>query len=365
MRSRLFWWCSVLLLIGCVDRGTADIVDIDHDGGDETEIVLPDPLLDDLSSPSIAVSASPDAFAEIAAWMGSGNTITLAKAMKVERPDVTLNLPANASVSYEFTGDAGLFTFAAPLPTVTASVLGFHVSPSLKSITLKPDGSGVASTGLGRRGFRWLADEESGGSAEAPAALPEVESGGSAEAPAALPEVWCYSQPGCPPCVRARLELAAAKDLPFRVVWKDEAAPEWLKSRPAFWWHVSANQPSQAEVQHTRQMTGWNGVKDVVARWKQSRDPKRFVRQNASAVTRPFVQPDRESSRAVARIQHHDGHNCPRCNREQYVIADQTGPAANSHIHRCGHCGTKWYHADQGVSSRSNGNKSFFGWRWN
>lgn len=277
---RMIWLLFVSLLTGCMSPISADVVD------DAADVLIePDPLTDDTSS-TVAVSASPDAFAEIAAWLGPANTITVNKAMKVERPEVTLNVPANASVSYEFTGQAGVFTFANPLPTVTASVLGFHVSPSLKSVTLRPDGSGVASTGLGRRGFRWLVDDEDSGSASAASELPEV---------------WAYSQSGCPPCVRAKLELAAEKDLPFRVVWKDEAAPDWLTSRPGFWWHVSGAQPSQADINNTRQASGWNGVRDFIERWKASRSPKRYQR-TASAATRPFVRPDHEGigSRSVA-----------------------------------------------------------------
>lgn len=277
---------AILLAFGgCVSpKESADLVD---DGGDV--IVEPDPLLD-VTSPTVAVSASPDAFAEIAAWMGPSNTITLANAMTIERPDVTLNLPAKASLSYEFSEDVGRFTFSTPLPTVTASVLGFHVSPSLKSITLKPDGSGVASTGLGRRGFRWLADEA------------DESDGGSAAAENSLPEVWCYSQPGCVPCVRARLELAAETDLPFKVVWKEDAAPKWLAARPAFWWHVSSEQPSQSDVNNTRQTTGWNGIKDFVERWKNSRTPKKFQRSFQAGQAGVSARPDHDiGSRSVAR----------------------------------------------------------------
>lgn len=306
------WWLIALVCLGgCFSPINADVVD---DGDDV--LVEPDPLSDDTSS-TVAVSASPDAFAEIAAWMGPANTITVSNAMKVERPEVTLNVPANASVSYEFTGDAGVFTFTNPLPTVTASVLGFHVSPSLKSVTLRPDGSGVASTGLGRRGFRWLAEDEDAGTAAATDSLPEV---------------WAYSQSGCPPCVRSKLELAAAKDLPFRVVWKDEAAPEWLTSRPGFWWHISGAQPSQADVNQTRQASGWNGVRDFVERWKASRTPKRS---------------QRTASAGRLTYNYNASHDCPSCGREQYTIESNEGPVSKSHTHRCNACGTAWYHRDQ------------------
>ena len=298
MRLKLLKLAAMLasLIAGCMSP-----VITDDDGGDETDLVKPDPLLGE-AFPTVAVSASPDAFAEIAGWLGKSNTITVANATTIDRDAVTVNVPAGAKVSYSFSDDLGTFTFAKPLPSVTAKVLGWKVSPSLSVVTLRPDGSGVAATGLGKYKFRWLAEDDAG----------------SAATPSELPEVFCYSMPGCLPCVRARLELAAAKDLPFRIVWKDEAAPAWLTSRPAFWWHVSGQQPNQADVKNTRQVTGWNGVKDFSARWKASRS-----------------------------ISHHSGHDCPSCGRQQFSISNNEGPVAKSHTHRCLQCSTIWYHQDQ------------------
>jgi hypothetical protein len=283
------------LIAGCMSP-----VITDDDGGDETDLVKPDPLLGE-AFPTVAVSASPDAFAEISGWLGKSNTITVANATTIDRDAVTVNVPAGATVSYQFSEELGTFTFAKPLPSVTAKVLGWKVSPSLSVVTLRPSGDGSAKTSLGTYRFKWLAEDDDAGSAAADEKLPEV---------------WCYSQPGCPPCVRARLELAAEKDLPFRIVWKDEAAPAWLTSRPAFWWHVSGQQPNQADVKNTRQVTGWNGVKDFSARWK--------------------------ASRAVS--SYHAGHECPSCGRTQYAIANNAGP---NHTHRCGSCNVTWWHADQ------------------
>ena len=280
-----------LIAGGCMSPINADIVD---DGGDV--IVEPVPI----DTPTVAVSASPDAFASIAAWLGASNTITVKSAMAIEQEAVTVNVPAGATVSYQFSEELGTFTFAKPLPSVTAKVLGWKVSPSLSVVTLRPSGDGSAKTSLGTYRFKWLADDDAG----------------SAATPSELPEVWAYSQPGCPPCVRARLELAAEKDLPFRIVWRDEAAPAWLTSRPAFWWHTTGQQPSQADVANTRQVTGWNGVKDFSERWK--------------------------ASRAVS--SYHAGHECPSCGRTQYAIANNAGP---NHVHRCGSCNVTWWHADQ------------------
>jgi len=305
-------WLLASLIAGCMSPINADIVD---DGGDV--IVEPVPI----DTPSIAVSASPDAFAEIAGWLGTSNTITVANATTIEQDAVTVNVPAGAKVSYQFADDLGTFTFAKPLPSVTAKVLGWKVSPALSVVTLRPSGDGSAKTSLGTYRFKWLAEDDAG----------------SAATPSELPEVFAYSMVGCQPCVVARRELAAATDLPFRVVWRDEAAPAWLTSRPAFWWHVSGQQPTQADVANTRQTTGWSGVKDFSQRWKATRTPKPH-RAGGAASALPFVP-------AVDRtITQHAGHACPSCGRTQYAIANGSGP---NHTHRCGACDVTWWHADQ------------------
>ena len=302
MRTTLITHLLTLTLAGCIAPLPVepDII--------EPDIVQPDTP----DTPSIAVTASPDAFAEIKGWLGASNTITVANATTIDRDAVTVNVPAGATVSYQFSEELGTFTFAKPLPTVRASVLGFKVSPSLSVVTLRPSGDGSAKTSLGTYRFKWLADDDAG----------------AAATPSELPEVWAYSQPGCPPCVRARLELAAEKDLPFRIVWKDDAAPAWLATRPAFWWHTTGQQPTQADVANTRQVTGWGGVKDFTERWKNSRSPKRYQRTAASNT-------------------YQSGHQCPSCGRTQYGIDNDSGPVAKSHYHRCGSCNVTWWHADQ------------------
>lgn len=264
MLLKSLWLILLLMAGGCMspihseekEPGGEDVV-IDHDEN---------------SLPGNAVSFSMDAeqFTNLVNWLGHENTLTIEKPVHVEQGGATLDAKAGTRFSYSMGEESGVFTFERPFPTVKAGFAKLIGGVALHDITIHADGSGIAATGLGRYRFRWL-DEES--------------DAGSAVAADPMPEVWCYSQPGCPPCVRARLELAAAKDLKFRVVWKDEAAPDWLQSRPAFWWHISKEQPSQADVNNTRQMTGWNGLKDFVDRWKHSRAPKKY--QRTPSVARP------------------------------------------------------------------------------
>ena len=272
---RLLWLklaatLAAMMCGGCMSPNLADEEPVDSDDSEHVVVDLSEPV----SLPSITVMASADSYSELAGWLGKSNTITIGEAMKVERPDVTLNIPAGASVSYETGETLATFKFEKPLPTVSASVLGFHVSPTLKSITLKPDGSGVAATGLGRHGFRWLAGEEDAGTSDTSAA-------------SNLPEMVAYSTAGCPPCAVAKRELAAAKDLPFRVTWKD-SAPAWVTAYPTFHW--------QASGEDWRQRDKWDGVEKLVQMWRKSREPKKASAANNSFQSARHVQPDRVNS---------------------------------------------------------------------
>lgn len=240
---------------------------------DSEHIVIDLQPIEPSALPSITVTASADAYSELAGWLGKSNTITIGESMKVERPDVTLNIPAGASVSYEAGETLATFKFAKPLPTVTASVLGFHVSPTLSQVILRPDGSGVASTGLGRHGFRWLADEDDAGSsvaADAPKSEMQFQSAS-----------WCGI---CRVAEKALDEADKKGELPFKV--KKVELPSGV-SPPRFRW-----QDNNGDWWHS---DGWHGVKPLIEAWKKSLNG-RVQRAGGPAVSRPFVQPDRVSS---------------------------------------------------------------------
>ncbi len=85
-----------------------------------------------------------------------------------------------------------------------------------------------------------------------------------------LPCVFAYYRGNCDYCDKAKIELAAATNLPFRVVWI-EGGPSWLEGWPMFWWHLSKDQPTQEDVKNTRQLAGWFGVDDLIGRWNRTR----------------------------------------------------------------------------------------------
>lgn len=154
-----------------------------------------------------------------------------------------------------------------------------------------------------------------------------------------IPEVFAYSTTGCPPCALAKKELEAAKDLPFRVVWKKEP-PNWVSSFPTFHWHVKDGD--------WRKRDKWDGVEKLVEMWKKSREESK--KTQAGGPARPFtsgVLPDQQNGRrAVARdvLAYNPSHQCQKCGRSQFDIYSDAGP---NHIHRCNHCFSQWYHRDR------------------
>jgi len=241
---------ATMLSLGCAARPPGDSQEIEPE-----DVVIVEPVEETAGGTSVAVAVSPEQFGEVASWFGTANSVTFSNPIHVERDGTTLDAKAGTKIEYEIGDGSGRFVFEKPWPTVRTNLLSRMIGGvSLYEVLLKADGNGVAKTGVGAFKLKWLDD----GDMEAAAA--EVD----------LPEVWCYSSPGCQPCENAKRELASADGLPFQIVWKDDA-PVWLKSRPAFWWHISGITPSQADVKNTRQQTGWNGLKKFVDSWRSSR----------------------------------------------------------------------------------------------
>lgn len=160
-----------------------------------------------------------------------------------------------------------------------------------------------------------------------------------------LPEIWYWSHEGCVPCVRFKNDYAAnKKDCGFVAAEQKGQRPPWMPdSDPQFWWHVSEKIPTQKDVSNTRHVNGYLSWKDLMARFRSSRESKKTqIKQVGGPTKDPFAQPDQQGIRAVAR--YHQGHDCPSCGKSQFNIENDAGP---SHTHRCRSCSTVWYHADQ------------------
>lgn len=313
---RIVWVLAGISMAGCM---SPPIEDSDLD---DSECIVdpspveprPDPLSDLQSGSSVSFSMDTEQFANLAKWLGDGNTLSIEKPVHVQQGGATLDAKAGTRFSYAMADDSGKFTFEKPYPTVKAGIAKMIGGVSLHEVTINADGSGLAATGLGKYRFRWMGEEDAGASVASE-----------------LPEMVAYSSAGCPPCAVAKRELTAAKDLPFRVTWK-ESAPAWVAAYPTFHWQVSGDD--------WRQRDKWDGVEKLVEMWRKSREPKKV----SAAASRPFAQPDPHATRAVARGRYHAGHDCPRCGRMQFEIENNTGP---DHTHRCGACGNSWWHWDK------------------
>lgn len=274
---------SLAICFGCAHGVDTEAI-VDDELGADTIVVPVEPTPDVPATPtSIAVEAAPDTYSELIAWLGTSNTISVKEPFTIDRSDVSVTIPANATMSYVTSDSASTFTFAKPLPIVTAKVFGLKIHPNLSSILIRPDGSGVASTSYGKKSFRWVADDEDAGAA-------------STES---LPEVWAYECGGF--CnVTAKNKLARAKKefadaekagtLKYKVVWKPgDQAPSWMKpDRPAFWWDKVSNQPDDDKRGSTIYHYGYDGIDDFNGRWKKTRvEPKKAESARAGSAT-PF-----------------------------------------------------------------------------
>lgn len=336
-----------------------------HSLTDEVNDDLPLPIVtpdkpSQLEVPSLAVSAPASTVATVHDLLGSGGTISIKRDAphSINQSGTTIAFGTETEFTYALQENGGLFTFAKPLPIVTARVGPITVQPWLKSIKLNPDDTATATVhgsiyGDKTRTFSIKWGDDAG------------------LADSSLPEVWYWSSDACPPCVRFERDYAEhEKDCGFKAVKQSGSRPSWMpESNPQFWWHVSSDKPTQAEVKQTRHENGYANWKDFSGKWKNSR--KSAMSESARAgLAIPFEERtsrlDHSQSRAVARITYHSDHNCPSCGRQQTLIDNEDGPGSGTHTHKCHHCGTVWYHADQvsSASSRSNNTNQFMWFQW-
>lgn len=324
-------WLLATLIAGCMSPINAD----EKEPG-EDDVVIDRDEIESPTGNAISFSMNDEQFASLAIWLGKSNSVVFEKPFHVEADGTTIDAKAGTRFDYELGDGSGKVTFAKPFPTVKAGIAKLIGGVSLHSIDLKSDGTGTAATGLGRYKIRWAAEDDG-------------DTAGTAVSDDKIPEIWAYSTTNCQACENAKREIAAAKDLKFKVVWHDSEPPAYLGlgSRPAFWWGSDTDKPSDSK--NGKILQGWSGLKHLQEQWQKTRvDPKKFNRSFQSGQDGSSAQPDLSHSRAVAQtVAYHSGHNCPSCGRTQYVIANNDGPVSSSHIHRCNSCGISWWHKDQ------------------
>jgi len=251
------WWLIACVLVGCAQPPQS----LKDDGG----IVLDDSI-------AIHDSAQPQEF--VLTMAAPSSLFDMIRKFLPPNAKVTIELPQSHTISGEagkvtlptvtqftLSSDAKLITgrFKSPQPVLTSELFaGIKANPFMPTVQIRPDDT-VAIEAQGNLYHKWI--------------VRELADTAGADAKS-LPEVWAWSMPACAPCERAKKEIAAANDLPFKVIWKTGEPPErlGLESRPCFWWSVDTDQPDKSKAK-TKTLEGWHSLKHLREQWERSRSP--------------------------------------------------------------------------------------------
>lgn len=202
-----------------------------------------------------------------------GNTLTIRDAITIkDASGVAVTIAAGASATIEVATDQALVTFSKPWPN--AKKLG--INADIKSLILKPDGTGTAQTAkFGAWGFRWIDD----GSKSAPGCVcgcSRADCRCSSDTPQAAaskptkPIVTAYLPPWCGSCGPVKADLLRdgkpRTDLPFEVILKtsdEDLAADGVQSVPLVRWS-SADGKSRYRYDG---FTGWPGLDSMIKEW--------------------------------------------------------------------------------------------------
>lgn len=191
---------------------------------------------------------------------GSGGELTWASAdgkpHSIISGDTKIVMQSGTKATFEFSDECGTFKFLSPRPVVSSKVGPIRINSPVLDIKLKSDNSGVARVELApgitkSAAFKieWstVADEQAG---QRPSAAIEERS---------RPLVWCYTTPGCGPCIQAKRELSSAK-LPFDVRFTEDC-PAWVYSQPGGARFPLFHFNDSKGVGH--KVVGWVGVQEL------------------------------------------------------------------------------------------------------
>lgn len=248
---------------GCIRPTNAELIPTEDEVTEPTKPIepTPDPIGNDkeIGSPNVSLAVGlPPQLWELVAEHFSDNSVTIEKPITIERDGLTVKSPAGLKAKITVANDKADVSFSEPFPTVAK----WKFWSKLHGLTLKPDGSGIAATGVGEWKFRW-ADDEANGKADIPPP-PTID--------LAKPIIIAWSMPKefpCPPCDKAKKELPELAE--FVVLWDVCDPPEWVGGRPFFWWHPSGRDPRNEKVRETIKLEGYTSKADMLSRWKNSR----------------------------------------------------------------------------------------------
>lgn len=186
--------------------------------------INPDSHSDESPPQGIAVSVAvpPDAWRWISAHTPK-HSITINEAIDIkDAGGVALAIKAGTTMSIVVADDSAELTFSKPFPT--ARKIG--ITLDVKSVQLKPDGTGVARTAIRNWAFRW-ADSPTEEAGTPPPAMK-----------AARRVVWIFTAAWCQPCKVLRSNLESVGVVTGDT---DDATIRWVdvNAHPELWdWYA-------------------------------------------------------------------------------------------------------------------------------
>ncbi len=258
----------LMFLSGCIQAKNS-VTDIPEPADDQVpvveEVVTPD--VGGGVIENITFSAPADTYSLIKG-LAAPNTITISKPVHVVQDSATVDISAGSEISYSFSDDKGTVDFK-PYPKIQAVLPGTNwkiIPTTLHRLTILPDGSGIASTGIKDIGFWWK--------------KPDLESITAAANLIAGPVLRFHTRENCPPCKRGVKELEEAKKagkLPFEYEVTDENVDYISTSRPVLtcksmgkvWTPSCATDDPATGHKRGDMRPGWHGVDDAILWWKQ------------------------------------------------------------------------------------------------
>ncbi len=282
MFCRLSLLC-LLVLVGCQESvpdlklpDTSPVFPIFHPEHDsEVKVEIPETLTKSLHT-----------------YLGDKNTVALTLPLTIVSKDVTVSLPAGASISYELTDIGGTIVFNNPRPILTVKTWGVTIHPFLDKLVLtSPNHAKAYVTEFGRQFTKDLelgndsvsvigSEEEPPGQQEVSPVcpIPRVVPRQSEVEP--LPTVYFWSMSGCPPCIAADAAFRSNGPLPFKVVKNPGfLLPSMPSSRPVF------------GIEHhgkIRHVYGWPGYKPFLTLFEEFTGAKPKAKVAKSAHRSPW-----------------------------------------------------------------------------
>lgn len=222
-----------------------------------------------IPTPSLTVQAPSSVVVALHQWLGDRNTVTVKDAHTIEHQALKINLSAGTSLSYTLSDTAGSAVFNEPLPTITAKVFGFSVSPSLVRMDLKADNTGDVTVKAGpftkKQHFtlNWTDDKPKIDSTPAVPAVPAAPPVTTTKI-SMRQVVYGWSSANCPPCAAAKT-ATIGKSLPFDVEWDSPNARRVNGGTPSFSW--------QDPNGKWYSVSGWYGIDALIKQVDSTMSP--------------------------------------------------------------------------------------------